>query len=188
MTSWRALSLVVVLTLAATSLGAQGSPAAEQLVSNADMRFTSYAEDATARAQLLTREIDIFDRLVDVALHLPTGTPGNYDSALKDLENIHDLAVAEPPLPEPVPTLISEFSQPLASPTSRANPASVRADVSAAVAHYQTFLIEQTEALHREALLLQHLEATAARVGNEIRKVAVRGLEEAINAQRVLTR
>jgi hypothetical protein len=147
-------------------------------------RIKSYSEEALARQSILNREAEIMRLLAESADSISTfATGASYSRALSKLGEARRIALGEPVLPEPIPSVLRQVGELLERQPAGTNPAQVKGQVFRVISQVQEDLVQRTEQAQNEISLLEQLQSALGRPQNGLRAAAISSLRAAIHAE-----
>ena len=180
------LALLLVTAAYAT---AQESVNPFKVLSDARENLRIYAEDAKNRQAEVLRKVQVLRALGDVGDLISTfSTSLSLDKARGRLADARRMAEADPPLSEPVPSVLAAVDE-LINRSGLGNPPDqMKARVFAAVSRLEEHVLQQVAALEAEVTTLENIERGLHVVTTGLRSVETGGLATVIHVRRLASR
>ncbi len=165
---------------------AQEQPPTDPMTALAEVRerLRAYERDANNRQNLLGRKAQVLQLLTDGADSISAfGAGFATDRAQKKLEEARRIA-GDAALGESVPAVLGALEQVLSQPGSQ-TAAELRANAFLAVNRLEEDLLQQTEALQREALELQQLATGITMTVNNLSSTSANSVRTSVRTRRL---
>ena len=175
----------LLLVLAAHAAFAQENGDAARAIASLRVDISTYQALAQARAMELGRRIDVLGQLTEAAdMVSPFALDQSLSRARKKVEEARAEANREPPLDEPVPTVIDIVSGLVSTPPFGMPGDQLRAKVFVEIGKLEEDILQSCEAFQGEANTVDSLQRNLARIEDSLRAAAVSGGKASLYARK----
>jgi hypothetical protein len=182
----RTIAVVALLLAIVASAVAQEPVNPLKLLSDIRENLRIYAEDAKNRQAELVRKVQVLRALGDAGDLISTfSTSLSLDKARGKLADARRLAEADPPLSEPVPSVLATVDELLNRSGMAQPPDQLKARVFVAVSRLEEHVVQQVTALEGEAITLENIERGLHLVQSGLRTAVTSGLMTVIHIRRL---
>lgn len=173
------------LTICPAVVRAQAAPDSARVLGDIKENLRSYQEDSKNRINELTRKAQVLRTLADGAASISAfSTSVAFGKAREKCGDAQRLAQVDPPLSEPIPSVLGAVSQlinqPGMEPTEQ-----VKAKVFVAIGRLEEHVVEQAASIENEAGVLQGLEQSLSEARRGLRFTVGRAVGAAIHVRRL---
>ena len=179
--------LILLFSTAASAVALAQEPVnVAKLLSDIRENLRIYAEDARNRQAEVSRKIQILRTLGDAADSISTfSTSLSLDKARGKLADARRLAEADPPLSEPVSSVLAGVDELINRSGMGQAPDQMKAKVFLVVSRLEEHVVHQVMVLEGEAITLENLERGLHMVQSNLRSVVTSGLTTVIQVRRL---
>ena len=178
--------VVVIATAAPAATHAQEMVNPAKLLSDARETLRIYAEDARNRQAEVSRKVQVLRTLGDAADSISSfSTSLSLDKARGKLADARRLAEADPPLSEPVSSVLAAVDELINRSGMGQPPDQMKAKVFLVVSRLEEHVVQQVSVLEGEATTLESLERGLHMVQSNLRSIVTSGLTTVIHVRRL---
>jgi serine/threonine protein kinase len=183
----RTAGLVLLLAITASAVASAQEPAnSARLLSDITDNLRLYAEGARTRQVELSRKVQVLRALGDAGGLISTfSTSLSLDKARGKLSDARRLAEVDPPLAEPVPSVLAAVDEVINRSGMAQPPDQMKAKVFVAVSRLEEHIVQQVTALEGEATTLENMERGLHLVQSGLRSVVTSGLTTVIHVRKL---
>jgi hypothetical protein len=175
----------VLLVLAAHAAFAQEPGDAARALSQARNSVSSYMATVEVRANELGRKIEVLGYLTDAADSVsPIAMSQSLSRARRKVEEAKHEANEEPPLGEPVPTVVDIVSGIVATPPFGMPADQLRARLFVEISKLEEDILRQSQGFQSELQAVDALESTLSRISTTLHFAAVGGSRASLETRK----
>ncbi len=183
----RTSGLILLCATAASAVMRAEEPVnSARLLSDIRENLRIYAEDAKNRQSELSRKVQVLRTLGDAGDFISTfSTSLSLDKARGKLADARRMAEADPPLLEPVSSVLAAVDELINRSGMTQAPDQMKAKVFVAVSRLEEHIVQQVAVLEGEASTLENMERGLHLVQSALRSVVTSGLTTVIHVRRL---
>ena len=186
----RTAGLILLLGTEASAIALAQEPVnVAKLLSDTRENLRIYADDARNRQAEVSRKIQVLRTLGEAADSISTfSTSLSLEKARGKFADARRLAEADPPLSEPVSSVLAAVDELVNRSGMGQPPEQMKAKVFLAVSRLEEHVVQQVTVLEGEAITLENLERGLHMVQSNLRSVVTSGLTTVIHVRRLATK